>query len=208
MMFFSVSSEIIALGALLIAIYGALLSTLIYLFDRRIRIKVTITPGSVRPKDRVFVVPNVEDFTIAAANLGTRETSLGMARLEFPRTPKAREMPLIGELPLVGQMIYDRNVPDPYEFAPGKPDLIIRANGKIIADSVRAGLLGWIMFGTLPFRASIAGVAEKRHRSKKMLLDALTGVVIDKPLLARLKWAYYILRGAPGKWWEGHRPAG
>jgi hypothetical protein len=169
MTLFTVTSETITL---LLAVYGAVVSTCIYLYDRRTRIKVWVMQNFA--DNRVFV--------IEAANVGLRGTSLGEVRLEFP---KDRAVPVSDEA------LNSRNFGDPYEIAPGKPDLIIVANGAFMAERMK----NWGFRGELPFRAAIRGTGRKLHRSKKKLLDLSTGIIIDRPLVARLKWIDLMLRG-------------
>jgi hypothetical protein len=161
---------------LYIAIYGAGLSTLLalvrLLLDRRIRIKVNVTPGLTVPDFNKAVVIN-------AANVGTRGTSLGSAYLEFPLESRF----------LLPMGPYQRRTPadNPYEIAAGRPDLTISHDNKEIAEALKKGYSGKV-----PFRASVDGVGGKRYKSKKKLIDANTGFVIDKS--SRLKWLYWTLR--------------
>ena len=145
---------------LYIAIYGAGLSTLLalvrLLLDRRIRIKVNVTPGLTVP-----------DFNKASAYL------------EFPLESRF----------LLPMGPYQRRTPadNPYEIAAGRPDLTISYDNKEIAEALKKGYSGKV-----PFRASVDGVGGKRYKSKKKLIDANTGFVINKS--SRLKWLYWTLR--------------
>jgi hypothetical protein len=142
-------------------------STIIQQFDRRIRIKVSVVPGFTVGT----VVPQFDKgIVITAANVGMRGTSLGSAYLEFPADRQIA-------LPLVPNQYRYRSAPDPYEFAPGKPDLIIAVDGKYIAAALREEGCS----GIIPFRASISGVGGKRYRSKEKLLNTDTGYVSNKP---------------------------
>jgi hypothetical protein len=84
---------------------------------------------------------------------------------------------------------YQRRTPadNPYEIAAGRPDLTISHDNKEIAEALKKGYSGKV-----PFRASVDGVGGKRYKSKKKLIDANTGFVIDKS--SRLKWLYWTLR--------------
>jgi hypothetical protein len=141
---------------------SGLISTIIHLFDRQIRIKVSVTPGVTIPQFDTAIV-------ITAANVGMRGTSLGTAYLEFPGDKK---IPLSASF--LGPNLY-RNAPDPYEFAPGKPDLMIAVDAKIVSASLRE--IGFS--GVIPFKASISGIGGKQHNSKKKLLNTDTGFVIN-----------------------------
>jgi hypothetical protein len=98
--------------------------------------------------------------------------TLSNARLEF-LVAKDRAAPFSDEA------VYARNFDDPYKFAPGNPDLMITANGEIIAERMRR----WGFRGELPFRVAIRGTGGKLHRSKKKLLDLNTGIVTTNRFL-------------------------
>jgi hypothetical protein len=162
--------------ALYIALYAAGLSTLLglvrLLLDRRIRIKVKVTPGLTEPDINKVVVIN-------AANVGMRGTSLGSAYLELPRQKRLF-------LPIGPYQ--QRTAPNPYEMTPGSPELTISFDNKEIAETLKKE--GYS--GKIPFRALVDGVGGKQYKSKKKLINANTGFVINKS--ARLKWLYWSLK--------------
>jgi hypothetical protein len=167
MTLFSVSSEVITLA---LAIYGSVVSTLIYVYDRRIRIKVTVTNNIDMPDFKKAIV-------IQAANIGTRGTSLGSEFLEFPQNFK-----MWFPEGLWGAS-HRRMAPDPYEFAPGKPDLMVVIDSKAVAASIREDGFS----GLVPFKACFSGAGGKKYKSKEKLLNADTGFVISKSLYRAIK---------------------
>jgi hypothetical protein len=159
-------------STLFIALYGAILSTitlivLIYsrYIDRRIRIRVTVSFRIAGP-DLTDVIE------VRASNIGVRGTSLGTPSLKLPHN---RQLFLIHP--------YTRSAPNPYEFSPGKPDLVVTKKIEGLTSSLKDEGCS----GLVPFVAIVPGAGDKRYKSKKMLFDMDSGDLLDNSLRGRLK---------------------
>ncbi|MGZ4891299.1 MAG: hypothetical protein ACXV2B_03405 [Halobacteriota archaeon] len=140
---------------------------------------INVAPGLTRRLQRLGL-PDINKTVVINA-LAQRRTSLGNAYLEFP----------LGMRLLLPMGPYQQRIPpdNPYEIAPGKRLIISHDNKKIAEVLQNEGYSGKI-----PFRASIDGAGWRRYKSKKKLIDANTGIVINwSSSRARLKWLYWTL---------------
>jgi hypothetical protein len=152
-----------------------------YWLNRRLHpVFIWVTPGLSKRLQRRLKLPDFNKTVVINARGQTR-TSLGNAYLEFP----------LGMRLLLPMGPYQQRIPpdNPYKIDGGKSLIISHDNEKIAEILQNEGYSGKI-----PFRASIDGVGWRRYKSKKKLIDANTGIVINwSSLRARLKWLYWTL---------------
>lgn len=166
MTLFLIPSEVIGL---ILGLYGAIASTLIYYFDRRLIIRVRVFNS--------IIVPSMQDaIQIKAANLSwKRSTTLGNSHLLFPRNVS------------VAQLIESRDPPDlQYEIGPGSKELTIFYNKiQLIQALKESGFNSW-----MPFYVILSGPGGEEFRSKKKWLNIESGFVEDRSLKSHLKRMY------------------
>jgi hypothetical protein len=78
---------------------------------------------------------------------------------------------------------HDQSVRVPYEFCAGKPDFIVRHT----IESLTSRLKKEEYSGLVPFTAIVPGTGGNRYKSKKMVLDLNSGLILTISLSARLK---------------------
>ncbi|MGZ8937136.1 MAG: hypothetical protein ACXW02_06585 [Halobacteriota archaeon] len=155
-----------------IAVYGAILSTIIggafiysYYLNSRIRIRVTVSNTIAIPEGRNLI-------EVRAANIGMRATSIDAPIFMLPHNRQVNPA-----------TPHDQSVRVPYELCAGKPDFIVRHT----IESLTSRLKKEEYSGLVPFTAIVPGTGGNRYKSKKMVLDLNSGLILTISLSARLK---------------------